>query len=318
MATEAALLAVALGFALVTGINDGGALLAPGLRLPGGSVAVSLIAIAVATTTVPLVLGTRVAQTMLAGIVPAEATLVVTIGFCVAIAVVLGLSRAGLPTSLTLAVVGGLAGAGLGAGAAVQVETLVRVLGFGVLAPIAGALLAYLGSAATRRVRTRSYRRAVGGWHGVGFLALCLAYGMNDGQKVLVLFMLAAGTGANERLPLWAFAAAGAMFAVGALLGLPRVARTMSTGILAAGPVHVVVAESAAAVAVLASAAVGSPVSMTQAVTGGLVGAGSRDGVRRLRWLMIGRVAIAWVATLPAALILGAMVSLIVMAVVAS
>ena len=78
-------------------------------------------------------------------------------------------------------------------------------------------------------------------------------------------------------------------------------AGTLATGVLIARPFHVVSAELSAGVAVLGSTALGAPVSMTQSVTGGLVGSGASEGLTRIRWKIALRVGVAWVVTLPAA-----------------
>lgn len=69
-------------------------------------------------------------------------------------------------------------------------------------------------------------------------------------------------------------------------------------------------AQLGAAVAVLSSAALGVPVSMTQAVAGGLVGTGMLRGRRQVRWRVAGQLGLAWVLTLPAAAVVGAVIVL--------
>ena len=99
------------------------------------------------------------------------------------------------------------------------------------------------------------------------------------------------------------------IFAVGVALGLPRVARGLGNGVLAVRPFHAVAAELAAASAVLGTAAIGIPVSMTQSVAGGLVGVGVSQGYRRVRWLEAARIGAAWLITLPASVLLAATIA---------
>ncbi|NUT32734.1 MAG: inorganic phosphate transporter, partial [Hamadaea sp.] len=72
-------------------------------------------------------------------------------------------------------------------------------------------------------------------------------------------------------------------------------------GLLPARQWRLVSAELAAAAAVFGSAGVGAPVSMTQSMAAGLVGAGASQGVRRVRWQFARPVLTAWLVTLPAA-----------------
>ena len=140
--------AVAVLFAVVTGANDGGALIAPGLRVPILNVPISLALLAGAAVALPLLAGTAVAATLSRSIVPpgSAGRAAVVAGFVVAVVVVAVLTRAGRPTSLTLAVIGGLTGAGFGFAVPVDLEVAGRVLTIGLAAPIVGMLLALLAS----------------------------------------------------------------------------------------------------------------------------------------------------------------------------
>jgi PiT family inorganic phosphate transporter len=60
------------------------------------------------------------------------------------------------------------------------------------------------------------------------------------------------------------------------------------------------VAELGGAGASFAGAFIGAPLSMTQAVTGGLVGSAALRGWRRIHWGYATRLAVAWSLTLPA------------------
>jgi PiT family inorganic phosphate transporter len=312
------LIAVAIAFALVTGANDGGALIAPGLRVPGLSVTVSLMMLTVAVVAYPLLISTAVARTMLSSIVPADAdgATALAVGFLAAVGVVTGLAWLGLPTSLTLAVIGGIAGGGLGAGLAIGWTTVLRVLAIGLAAPVVGMLLALIGAWVWRSLRGGSYLSTVRRAHVAAFAAQCLAYGANDGQKILVLFFAASvAAGHGTVLAWWVYLVVAAVFVVGALLGLPKVARTVGNGILSTRATHTVTAEFSAAAAVLGSAAVGTPVSMTQSIAGGLLGAGVHDSIRRVRWRVVRNLGTAWVVTLPASFGVAVLGGLIVAAV---
>ncbi|MDN5559003.1 MAG: inorganic phosphate transporter, partial [Ruaniaceae bacterium] len=61
----------------------------------------------------------------------------------------------------------------------------------------------------------------------------------------------------------------------------------------------------ASAVAVLIGSVLAAPVSMTQSITGGLIGSTSLQEWRRVRWEQGQRVLIAWLWTLPVAAIGG-------------
>ncbi|GAA1530778.1 hypothetical protein GCM10009678_11110 [Actinomadura kijaniata] len=315
VATDAALVAAAVLFCLVSGANDGGALLALGLKLPVPRIRAALAMLTAAVVVVPVAFGAGVAETFAAGLVgfgsgedPEDATAAVLVGVLTALAVTLTLTWRGRPTSLTLATVGGLTGAGLGAGLPVSGERVALVLALGAAAPLAGWALA-LG------VVRLLWRVPPGGplsrVHLVGFAVLCAAYAANDAQKMLAVLAIALGVTAGA-LPWWALALAGALFAAGAVYGLPRAGRTLGGQLLAVRPVHSVSSEMSASAAVLCSSALGVPVSMTQSVAGGLIGAGVVSGAGRVRWEAAMRLAMAWLLTLPGSVVIAAMGALVV------
>lgn len=294
------LVAVAGLFAVVTGINDGGALLATGLKLPSIRPATGILALVVLVAVIPLITH-RVALTFVTRLATFHGPggrIAMTVAVVCALAVVFALSAKGRPTSLTLAVVGGLTGAGLGWGLPVSGGSVALVLAFGLAAPFVGALLAWVLIRVLVRVTTA---HGLSRWHRAGFLLQTLAYGANDGQKMLAVFMIALGF---QDAPLAYTSLVGVLFGVGALYGLPKAGRTLSREIIVSRPAHGVAAELAAGTTVIACAVVGMPVSMTQAIAGGLIGAGVAQGGGRVRWYAAVKIVVAWLLTLPASALL--------------
>ena len=300
-------------FAVVNGVNDGATLVGGGLKIPAMRPITALLLLAVGLAAVPLVLGTQVATTLASRLVPLDhpdgAALLVA-ALVAAMAVVAVLSRQGLPTSLTLALIGGITGAGLGFGLAVQWRVVAFVLLLGVLAPLFGAAGGFLLSRLPIRLRHGAHMRGpLRILHRAAFGLQCIAYGANDGQKMLAVVAVAAGTagaGGVEPRPGQLVFIAGC-FVVGVLIGLPRIAATVSTGVLATRPADAIAAEWSSGAAVLVSGALGAPVSMTQSVAGALVGAGMRYSRLRVRWPVVARLVAAWVVTLPSAMVAAAL-----------
>ncbi|MGW4967481.1 anion permease [Nonomuraea sp. NPDC004186] len=307
----AVLIVVAGLFAVVSGVNDGGALLATGLKLPSVRPATGILVLVVLTAMVPLVTH-QVAVTFttrLASFHAPGGRIAMTVAVISALAVVTALSMKGLPTSLTLAVVGGLTGAGVGWGLPVSPGSVLLVLAFGVAAPFVGGLLGWV------LVRVLLITVTAGGlrrWHQVGFLLQSLAYAANDGQKMLAVFMIMFGF-SGAPLPYTSLVAV--LFGLGTMYGLPKAGRTLGRELIASRPPHGVAAELAAGTAVIACAAVGMPVSMTQAIAGGLIGAGVARGGGRVRWYATSKIVAAWLLTLPAGALLGAGLAALVKAI---
>lgn len=310
------LVLAAVAFALVTGANDGATLVAINLPNPAIRPPAAVVILAVAVAVVPLIGGARVAETLAHGLVSFEGA-----GgegrflgaVAAALAVVFVLSRRGLPTSLTLAILGAIVGTGLGLGLPVSWSTVVVVVLIGLAAPVVSAIGGVLVA------RALGYSPIGHAWTqlrvlgGISFLLQSIAYAANDGQKMLAVLAIALGLGLDGRIVVepGSQLLLGGLFAVGTLAGIERLAGRLGRGILPVRALHVVASEFASAASVLGSAGLGAPVSMTQASTAALVGAGVSETVWRVRWEHAVRIGGAWVLTLPAAAIAGALFALV-------
>jgi len=294
---------LAAAFAVINGVNDGGAMVASQLRVPGLRPFAALLVLTGALVAVPLVLGTGVADTLTSGLVEASREAqpqVVATGATAAIVVVAVLTRIGLPTSLTLGMVGGIVGAGVGRGLPVLGAGLGKVVFIGVAAPIVGGLIAQRLVPLSAIALTRRGTRGLALLAVVATVAQAVAYAANDGQKMFAVVTVSA-VGITPPV----ITGVAVLFAVGTVVGLRAAAGTMGGGIVRGGPQEEVTAQLGAAVAVLSSAVLAVPVSMTQAVAGGLVGTGMLRGLRQVRWRVAGQLALAWVLTLPSAAVVG-------------
>ena len=221
----------------------------------------------------------------------------------------------GLPTSSSHALVGGLVGAGLTAGglSAIKGESVEKTALFIVVSPIAGLVLgsivmALLGALLRKTdvARTESRFRAL---QLVSSAAVSLGHGGNDAQKTMgVIAALLVSTGhleaaADGELPIPDWVAIGAYLAIaaGTMSGGWRLVRTMGSSITQLRPVSGFAAETSAAIALFGSTALGAPVSTTHTVAGAVTGVGATNRGATVNWGVFGRLAIAWIVTLPAA-----------------
>jgi PiT family inorganic phosphate transporter len=227
---------------------------------------------------------------------------------------------AGLPSSSSHALIGGLVGAGLVAGGAdaIKGSALVeKVIAPAVLAPLICGLAAMLGTYVAYRMQQRDpsdqSRRAYR-YGQIGTASLVsLAHGTNDAQKtmgVITLALVAHGTlhqsGDNFAVPLWVKIIAASAIALGTYAGGWRIIRTMGHRLTSIEPPQGFVAEASGATTILASSYFGYPLSTTHVVSGGIVGVGIGKRLAEVRWGLAGRIVTAWVVTLPAAALVAA------------
>ena len=302
---------VVVVFALVNGVNDGGTVVVAGLRTSTKHPWVPIVMLVGALATVPLV-GTRVSQTLAERLVGFEGNggrLTLIAAVAATLLVVWVLTARGLPTSLTLGLVGAIAGAGTASRLPVDWGLVGFVLLVAAIAPAVGFIGAFFLQRALRPF-LGPLRWLRGGLLRVGYLLQCLAYGGNDGQKILAVLAVVGVSSSVAEVPYHLWLGTVLAFAVGTLLGVARLGRTLSGGVLPVRSEQSGIAQTTSASAVLISGAFGSPVSLTQAVTAGLIGSGVGVTPRRVRWQVATRIAIAWAVTLPAAFVVSAIVAL--------
>ncbi|ACL39774.1 phosphate transporter [Pseudarthrobacter chlorophenolicus A6] len=235
----------------------------------------------------------------------------------------------GLPSSSSHALFGGLIGAaiaGIGFGS-VNLETLMqKVILPAIFAPLIAGLVAYvctrLAYALTSRHDPETGSKLTqkrGGFRtGQIFTSslVALAHGTNDAQKtmgIITLVLIAAGTQAPGTGPqFWVIAACAFAIAIGTYSGGWRIIRTMGSGLTEVKPAQGFAAETSTASAILASSHLGFALSTTQVASGSVIGSGMGRKGTTVRWNMVGKIAVGWLFTLPAAGIVGALTALLV------
>ena len=82
--------------------------------------------------------------------------------------------------------------------------------------------------------------------------------------------------------------------------------RTLGKGLVELAPPQGLAAESASAAVILSSSHLGFALSTTQVATGSILGSGLGRPGGTVRWAVAGRMLVAWVVTIPAAAVVGA------------
>jgi PiT family inorganic phosphate transporter len=222
----------------------------------------------------------------------------------------------GLPSSSSHALFGGLIGAvwvGAGTGAIHFDVVVEKILVPAVASPLVCGLVAALGTFLVYKLTTRARRSSVnrGFRHGqtVSASMVSLAHGTGDAQKtmgIITLVLISSGhLGSHSGPPWWVVLLAGLAIAAGTYAGGWRIIRTMGKGITDIEPPQGFVAETSSTAVLLASSHLGFALSTTQVCSGGILGAGIGRRLADVRWTVAGRMALAWLFTLPVAAVIG-------------
>lgn len=319
--TALGLTLIALLYGIISGFNDGGNLLASftSARVIRPRTAMALLLF---VPLGPMLLGTAVARTVGVSVIDLSgqgeggfSLIVLT-----SIAVVLASWRLGVPTSMTLALVGAMVGWALAGGphSAVHWPGLDRVAIGVPVSVLAGGMVAFvLYSYFRQYLGGMAYARALQLARLQLFTAAlqAFAYGANDMEKTIGLIGVARAMGS----PLHQVEFAGALpillsfgsFALGTLLGGWRVARHVAFGVVRVRPMQAFSEQLAAGGVVALLALAGAPVSSTQTIDGALVGVGASFRASAIRWGAVRRLLGSWLITLPLSLIIAMMVHIV-------
>ncbi len=231
----------------------------------------------------------------------------------------------GLPSSSSHALFGGLIGSTVAAlgfagvnwmGDGTKLDGVVgKVILPAFASPAVAALVATIGTWLVYRITAGvAERYAEGGfrWGQIGTASLVsLAHGTNDAQKtmgVITLGLIAYGVQTDTTtVPLWVKVACAVAIAAGTYMGGWRIIRTLGKGLVEISSPQGMAAEASSAAVILTSSHLGFALSTTHVATGSILGTGLGRRGAEVRWGVAGRMALAWLITLPAAGIVGAL-----------
>jgi len=259
--------------------------------------------------------GTAVARTVGRGFVNLELVtpFVIMAGLAGAITWDLITWWLGLPTSSSHALIGGYAGAATahaGFRGLILGEWPLTVL-FILVAPMIGLVSAYALMVAVHWIFRYSSPSKMDHYFRrlqlVSSAALSLSHGSNDAQKTAGLIagvLYASHYMRTFQIPAWVLMAAYSAIALGTLSGGWRIVHTMGGRLTRLKPRSGFCAETGAASAILLATHLGLPVSTTHAIAGAIVGVGSINRLKAVRWGLATDIVWAWVLTIPAAAII--------------
>ena len=223
---------------------------------------------------------------------------------------------AGIPSSSSHALIGGLVGAGVakaGLGAVVWggLGTTSAAI---VLSPLVGFALALLLTLVVSWlfVRTTPYAvdRKFRMMQFVSASLYSLGHGGNDAQKtmgVIAVLLYSQGyLGGTFSIPFWVVLSCQAAMALGTFTGGWRIVKTMGSRITRLTPVQGFCAETGGAITLFMATELGIPVSTTHTITGAIMGVGAAKKVSAVRWNVANGIILAWIITIPASALIAA------------
>jgi PiT family inorganic phosphate transporter len=302
-----------MGFNYTNGFHDAANAIATSVSTRALTPRIALLMAAVANL-VGAFFGTKVAQTVGSGIIEAPQG---PDGLWLVGAALIGATGwnlltwwKGLPSSSSQALIGGLGGAALAAGAAVKWQGILdKVVIPMVLSPVAGIILGYLVMTAIlwifRRANPHKVSRGFRYAQTLSAAAMAFGHGLQDASKtagVVVLALNVAGVHTGDTVPLWVLVMSAIVISLGTYAGGWRIMRTLGRRIIHLDPPQGFAAEStAASILYVAGLSFGAPISTTHTITSAIMGVGATKRLSAVRWSVAGNIVGAWVLTFPGA-----------------
>jgi PiT family inorganic phosphate transporter len=221
----------------------------------------------------------------------------------------------GLPSSSSHALIGGLVGSTMakaGTGPLLA-PGIIKTASFIVVAPLLGMLLSGIIIVALSWICRRRTQRQTDRWFRklqlVSSAMYSIGHGSNDAQKtmgIIWLLLISANLTSPDHLPNWVVISCYVTIAFGTLFGGWRIVKTMGQRITKLKPIGGFAAETGGAISLFMATYFGIPVSTTHTITGSIIGVGSAQRVRAVRWGVAGNIIAAWVVTIPASALIAA------------
>ncbi len=264
-----------------------------------------------------ILLGTAVAKTIGTDLVQSESMTTLAVAAAVGAAAVwtIVMTLVGMPISASHSLIGGIAGAATASTLgfeALKASGMTKVLVALLISPLAGfavGLVLMLVLLALFAGRPHgSVNRVFGKLQLLSVSWMSVVHGANDAQKVMgviTMALVAEGVQTGFHVPLWVKISCQIAIAAGTAIGGWRVIRTLGMGLTELKPAHGFAAETGASIVLMTTATMGVPVSTTHTITGAILGVGASRRLSAVRWGVGGKIASAWVMTLPCCFGLG-------------
>jgi PiT family inorganic phosphate transporter len=306
-----AVLGLAVAFDYINGFHDTANAIATSVSTralkPGWAIAMSAVANFAGALT-----GTAVARTVGAGLIDTNVESQSVIAAALVGAIIWNLLtwRLGIPSSSSHALIGGLLGAALisaGFGSwqvdGIVGKVLLPLVGSPIIGFTIGLLLMVLIFNVFRRAHPAKLNGVFRRLQVLSAAWMAFSHGSNDAQKtmgIMTLALVTAGVIPEFRVPLWVILIAATAISLGTAAGGWRIIKTMGSKVVKLDPVHGFAAETTAATVIFTASQFGMPVSTTHVISSAIIGVGSSDRFKSVRWSVARSIVTAWVLTLPA------------------
>ncbi|QGQ44160.1 inorganic phosphate transporter [Metabacillus sediminilitoris] len=136
-------------------------------------------------------------------------------------------------------------------------------------------------------------------------------HGTNDAQKamgIITMALIAANYHTSDDIPFWVRIAAATAMGIGTSIGGWKIIKTVGGKIMKIRPVNGAAADLSSALIIFGATTIHLPVSTTHVISSAIMGVGSAQRVKGVKWGVARKIVVTWIITLPISAILAGII----------
>ncbi|SFQ57225.1 inorganic phosphate transporter, PiT family [Psychrobacillus psychrotolerans] len=148
----------------------------------------------------------------------------------------------------------------------------------------------------------------------IGTAALqSFTHGTNDAQKamgIITMALIAAEWQTNDDIQLWVRIAAATAMGLGTSIGGYKIIKTVGGKIMKIRPINGAAADLSSAMIIFGATTIHLPVSTTHVISSAIMGVGSAQRVKGVKWGVAKKIVLTWIITLPISAVMAGIIFL--------
>ncbi|MFC4617170.1 anion permease [Camelliibacillus cellulosilyticus] len=223
----------------------------------------------------------------------------------------------GIPSSSSHAIIGALAGAGISALGfhAINYHGFIEIIEALVFSPIIALVVGFfIMTIFTLIFRNFPLAKTNRGFRILQIFTAALqsfTHGTNDAQKamgIITLALVAAHYQSSMDIPMWVRIGSATVMGLGTSIGGWKIIKTVGGKIMKIRPVNGAAADLSSALVIFGFTFLHLPVSSTHVISSSIMGVGSAERIRGVKWGTARNIILTWIITLPITALIAAII----------
>ncbi|PID25402.1 inorganic phosphate transporter [Sporosarcina sp. P7] len=223
----------------------------------------------------------------------------------------------GIPSSSSHTLIGSIAGAAIAAAGfgILNYSGFIKILQALLLSPIIALVGGFLVMTILRAVlKNRNLFKANRRirYMQIGTAAIqSFTHGTNDAQKamgIITMALIAAELQTTDDIQLWVRVAAATAMGIGTSIGGYKIIKTVGGKIMKIRPIHGIASDLNSAVIIFGATLLHLPVSTTHVISSSIMGVGSAQRLKGVKWGVAQKIVLTWIITMPISALMAAVI----------